>query len=863
MSTHLKSLENDLGCYYSIQDFAKSNNNLDVSSIPFSIKILLENLIRNIDGINLTTDQVVNFCKNSTDSNSEIPFMPARVLMQDFTGVPAVVDLAAMRDEMIRKKHDPVKINPLVQTDLVIDHSVQVDHYGSIDSEKINIEMDFCRNTERYQFLKWAQFAFQNFTVIPPGNGICHQVNIEYLTKCVRQSEINGKKIIFPDTVVGTDSHTTMVNGLGVLGWGVGGIEAEAVMLNQPISMTKPEVIGCKLIGKLSNQVTAMDLVLTITNLLREKKVVGKFVEFFGNGISNLSIPDRATVANMAPEYGATCGIFPIDDILLDYLKLTGKSQSEIDLVEKYYKAQDMWFDISKNTKYDDIIEVDLSKIELTMAGPKRPQDKVNLSDVFKNYCTTFNSTTEFQSNLSDGSVVIAAITSCTNTSNPYSLICAGLLAKKAGTFGLTSKSFVKTSLTPGSKVVMEYMKNSGLQEYLDKLGFNIAGYGCATCIGNSGPLKPEFESEILQKNLNVSAVISGNRNFEGRVHPLVKANYLASPALVVAYAIAGNVKFDMINSPLGKNVDGKDVYLNDIWPSSDEINEIEKKFVNSDIFNKSYSEIFTGDAKWQAIQTSTDKIYNWPSSTYIENPPYFTDNSAKISDVRNAKILAVFGDSITTDHISPAGNIAINSPAAKYLLSLGVKKDDFNSYGARRGSHSVMMRGTFANIRLQNEMLDVCGGLTKNSSGEIASIYDVAMKYKSQGLQSVIFAGKEYGTGSSRDWAAKGTKLLGISVVIAESFERIHRSNLVGMGVLPLEFINGQNRKSLNVVYCNSIDILGISNEIKPKSILKAMLKYNDGSIVETEFLCRLDTLRDCKYYTSGGIFNYVIDAL
>ncbi len=845
--------------YYDICEFAKLHN-LNIDSMPYSTKILLENLLRNIDGVNILESDVINFCLTSS-KDLEISFMPARVLMQDFTGVPAVVDLAAMRDEMVRLGKDPAKINPFVQADLVIDHSVQVDSYASNISEKTNTDMEFERNKERYEFLKWGQSVFQNFRVISPGNGICHQINIEYLTTCVRISSAEGKNILHPDTVVGTDSHTTMVNGLGVLGWGVGGIEAEAVMLNQPISMTKPEVVGCKLTGKLSAGVTAMDLVLTLTNLLRMKKVVGKFVEFFGAGIMNLSLPDRATVANMAPEYGATCGIFPIDDVLLNYLQVTGKSKSDLDMVRMYYSAQNMWFNPDLTANYDDILELDLASVQASVAGPKRPQDRLNLSDISANYQENFPIKSQNFSKLSDGSVVIAAITSCTNTSNPYALVGAGLLAKKACEMGLKSQYFVKTSLAPGSKVVTEYMEKSGLQLYLDKLGFNVVGYGCTTCIGNSGALKPEFEEEITGKNYTVAAVISGNRNFEGRVHPLVKANYLASPALVVAYAIAGNVSINIEKDPIGTGNNGENIYLKDIWPSRDEIEKVVNSVVNAEIFSSVYANILGGNEQWRGISTTNSPIYNWPKSTYIENPPYFTDCVREITDIKNAKILAVFGDSITTDHISPAGNISLTSAAGRYLISLGVPKADFNSYGARRGSHSVMMRGTFANIRIKNELLGgVEGGMAKMQSGEIASIYDAAMECKSMNIPAVVVAGKEYGTGSSRDWAAKGTKLLGIQAVIAESFERIHRSNLVGMGVLPLEFTNGDNRANLDILGCESIDIDGISASIAPKSLLKAKLRYKNGTEKVINLLCRLDTARECEYYISGGIFHYVI---
>jgi len=844
--------------YFSIVDFAKDCDiNLDL--MPFSIKILMENLIRNC----VQKEDIIKFCNHdNVNGDIEFPFTPARVLMQDFTGVPAVVDLAAMRNEMIKRGKNPSLVNPVNPTHLVIDHSIQVDYYGNIDSKNKNIDIEFQRNKERYEFLKWGKSTFSNFQVIPPGCGICHQINLEYLAKVVWQKN----NLLYPDTVVGTDSHTTMINGIGVLGWGVGGIEAESVMLNQPIFMTKPDVIGVKLTGKLGNFVGAMDLVLSVTNVLRKKGVVGKFVEFFGTGVSNLSLPDRATVANMAPEYGATCGIFPIDDRVIDYLSLSGRSDEEITIVKEYSILQNMWFDETKEAKYTDIVELDLSSIEISLSGPKRPQDKVNLSQVSESFNENFKTINDANdlNNLTDGSIVIASITSCTNTSNPYSLISAGLLAKKAVTMGLKISNFVKTSFSPGSIVVGDYMKNSGLQEYLDELGFNIAGYGCMTCIGNSGPLNQEFENKIKDENYSVVAVISGNRNFEGRVHPLVKANYLASPSLVLAYAIAGNIKINLSNEALGKNKNGEDVYLKDILPSRKEVDEAVSTYIKSDTFKKTYNTIFDGNENWKNIKTTHNDIYNWPPSYYIENPPYFEDKNIEISDILGAKILASFGNFITTDHISPAGNISITSPAAKYLMENGISKENFNSYGSRRGSHSVMMRGTFANIRIKNELLDnIEGGFSKDKNGEIKSIYEVAMENKNLGIKSIIFAGREYGSGSSRDWAAKGTKLLGICSIIAESFERIHRSNLAGMGVLPFELMHGKKTSDLNLKNCNSVDIIGITKNITPKQILKCVIHYTDNTKIELPILCRLDTMIEVEYFLSGSIFHYIADKL
>jgi aconitate hydratase len=826
-----------------------------VKNLPFSTKILLENLLRNEDGVCITREMIENFLSSS---DVDIEFFPARVLMQDFTGVPAVVDLASMRDEMKKNGRNPDLINPKKPTHLVIDHSIQVDKYGTKDSLKENQRIEFERNKERYKFLKWGQQSLSNFFLIPPGNGICHQVNLEFISKIVWSADENGQKYAYPDTVVGTDSHTTMVNGISVLGWGVGGIEAESVMLGQSISMVKPRVVGMKLTGKVGKFVTSTDIVLTITNILRKHGVVNKFVEFYGEGARNLSVFDRATIANMAPEYGATCGFFRTDEKTLDYFYNTGRSQEDIDLVEKYCKLQGLYDDGSYDecVKFDEYIELDLSSVKTTLAGPKRPQDKVLIEDVSKNYLSIYTIDTKNcnTSSLSDGSVAIAAITSCTNTSNPYVLIGAGLLAKKAVELGLEKKEYVKTSLAPGSKVVSEYLEKSGLQAYLDKLGFNVVGYGCTTCIGNSGPLKDEYETEIKEKNYNVAAVISGNRNFEGRVHPLVKANYLASPILVVAYAIAGNVSIDLSKEPIGKSSNGEDIYLSDIFPSIEEIEEIVKKNVTREMFISKYKDVFNGDEYWNSLEVERSSYYEWDKmNTYIENPPYFSlNNDNKIS---NARILAIFGDSITTDHISPAGNIALKSPAGQFLIKNGVEYRNFNSYGARRGSHSVMMRGTFANIRLKNLMLDVEGGYSRDASGNVTSIYDAAMSYN---CPLVIFAGKEYGTGSSRDWAAKGTSLLGVKVVIAESFERIHRSNLVGMGVLPCELICPLS--DLNLTGDEEINIIGIENIFEPKQIIDCVIRYKDGIEKTIKIKTAIYTKREVEFYNKKGIMNYVM---
>jgi len=866
--------------YFSVQEAAKKVNR-DISKMPFSLKVLLENLVRNYDGdvINANHIEAIIDSVKDKEKRIEIAFAPARVLMQDFTGVPAVVDLATMRDAVQKQNKDPKKINPLVPVDLVIDHSVQVDFAGDAGSFRKNVDLEFERNFERYEFLKWAQKSFDNFRAVPPGTGICHQVNLENLAQVVWSREINGETIAYPDTVVGTDSHTTMINGLAVLGWGVGGIEAEAAMLGQPISMLIPEVIGFKLSGELSQGITATDLVLTITQMLRKKGVVGKFVEFFGPALSSLSLANRATIANMAPEYGATCGIFPIDKTAIDYLKLTARDNETVALVEAYAKAQGMFVENHNlSPEFGDVLELDISTVKPSLAGPKRPQDRVVLNDVvssFENLQKELGSSGSnktlipaLNDDLSDGDVVIAAITSCTNTSNPSVLIAAGLLAKKAVEKGLKVKGHVKTSLAPGSQVVSEYLNNSGLQKYLDQIGFNVVGYGCTTCIGNSGPLHPQIEEAVKAKNLLVGAVLSGNRNFEGRVHPLVKANYLASPPLVVAYALAGTLKIDLTKDAIATDSAGKKVYLKDIWPSEDEINKITESFVTREVFAKKYSDLFSGDVAWQQINVSKSDTYKWnDASTYIRMPNFFDDlNRSNAQEINQARILALFGDSITTDHISPAGNISATSPAAVYLNAKGVDKKDFNSYGARRGNHEVMMRGTFANIRIKNEILGGVkeGGFTKIfEKDEVVSIYDAAMFYKEKNTPLVIFAGKEYGTGSSRDWAAKGTFLLGVKAVVAESFERIHRSNLIGMGVLPLIFKNGQNRKALDLKGDEKIDILGINSNIKPQQDIKCVITKADGSKQEVVLTCGLDTSNEVEYFKLGGILQFVMNQI
>ena len=865
--------------FYSLSEVAK-NLECDISKIPFSLKVLLENLVRNFDGKEVTNEQISSLIASVKDAKKriEIAYNPARVLMQDFTGVPAVVDLAAMRDAVAKMQKDPRKINPLVPVDLVIDHSVQVDFAGSPTALQKNVDLEFERNFERYEFLKWAQKSFDNFRAVPPGMGICHQVNLENLARVIWTKEVDGETLAYPDTVVGTDSHTTMINGLSVLGWGVGGIEAEAAMLGQSVSMLIPEVLGFKLTGKLREGVTATDLVLTVTQILRKKGVVGKFIEFFGTGVATLSLANRATIANMAPEYGATCGIFAIDAETINYLRLTGRSEENIALVESYAKAQGMFVeDYDFEPEFSEVIELDISTVEASLAGPKRPQDRVVLDKISKSFSTLQTELNlhsdgkflvpELNTDLAEGDVVIAAITSCTNTSNPSVLIAAGLLAKKAVEFGLKVKGHVKTSLAPGSQVVSQYLQNSGLQKYLDALGFNLVGYGCTTCIGNSGPLHAQIEEIIKAKNLLVGAVLSGNRNFEGRVHPLVKANYLASPPLVVAYALVGNLKANLATDPIGTSASGRKIYLKDIWPSNAEIEAATNSSLKREIFVEKYADLFKGGEAWQKIEVEKSDTYAWnEKSTYIRLPNFFDDlNRSNAAEIKGARVLALFGDSITTDHISPAGNISATSPAASYLNSHAVDKKDFNSYGARRGNHEVMMRGTFANIRIKNEMLGGTkeGGFTRDAAGNVVSIFDAAMSFKEKNTPLVIFAGKEYGTGSSRDWAAKGTFLLGVKAVIAESFERIHRSNLVGMGVLPLIFKPGQSRKTMGLVGDELIDILDITPSIKPQQDIRCIVTKADGSKIEIVFTCGLDTGNEVEYFKRGGILQFVINQI
>lgn len=856
--------------YFSLAAAAEQFPN--IKKLPFSIKVLLENLLRFEDGSRVTKEDVEILAAWGTRETHyhEIAFRPARILMQDFTGVPAIVDLAAMRDAMKNKGVDPQKINPLTPVDLVIDHSVQVDKFASPEAFKDNVEFEIERNKERYSFLRWGQTAFENFRVVPPGTGICHQVNLEYIAKCVWDSQIDGKSYAYPDTLVGTDSHTTMVNGMGVLGWGVGGIEAEAAMLGQPVSMLIPDVVGFKLIGKLPEGATATDLVLTVTQMLRARGVVGKFVEFYGPGLNDLPLPDRATVANMAPEYGATCGFFPIDHHTIDYLKLTGRSEHTIELIEQYTKAQGLWrYEDHSDPVFTDSLFLDLTSIVPSVAGPKRPQDRVKLSDLQTVVEETLvgldlKDSHQDEKKLRHGDVVIAAITSCTNTSNPSVLMAAGLVAKKAIERGLNRKSWVKSSLAPGSKVVTSYLEKSNLQQYLDQLGFNLVGYGCTTCIGNSGPLPDEIARQIDENNLWVCSVLSGNRNFEGRIHQHVKANWLMSPPLVVAYAIAGTTRINLLNDPIGHNKEGEAIYLRDVWPSQEEIHHEVNK-INRQMFQEQYADVFHGDDEWRNLDVREGDTYDWDNySTYIQNPPYFRDADQTSPIVEDARILALFGDSITTDHISPAGSIKPDSPAGKYLQEHGVAIKDFNSYGARRGNHEVMMRGTFANIRIKNEMVGgVEGGYTKYlPTDDILPIYDAAMRYAADETPLVIFAGKEYGTGSSRDWAAKGTRLLGVKAVIAESFERIHRSNLIGMGVLPLEFLDNFDRKILGFQGHEIISLTPCDNELSPRQLFRVKIKDEQGER-EFDVVSRLDTNEEIAYYKKGGILHYVLENL
>ncbi len=851
----------------------------DVSRLPFSLKVLLENMLRHEDGGAVTVDDaraIVEWQKTRS-SNHEIAYRPARVLMQDFTGVPAVVDLAAMREAMTDLGGDPRKINPLSPVDLVIDHSVMVDAFGSADAFKTNVDLEFTRNGERYAFLRWGQGAFENFRVVPPGTGICHQVNVEYLAQVVWTSEAGGATFAYPDTLVGTDSHTTMVNGLSALGWGVGGIEAEAAMLGQPISMLIPEVVGVRLSGRLKEGTTATDLVLTVTEMLRSKGVVSKFVEFFGPGLDHLSLADQATIANMAPEYGATCGFFPIDAETIRYLRFTGRDPERAALVEAYAKAQGMWRDAdTPDPVFTDTVELDIGTVEPSLAGPKRPQDRVALSQTGASTARLIADAGRKADekspvagagyDLRNGDVVIAAITSCTNTSNPNVLVAAGLLARKAHEKGLSVKPWVKTSLAPGSQVVTDYLEAAGLQEHLDALGFNLVGYGCTTCIGNSGPLPEAISKAIADGDLHVGAVLSGNRNFEGRVNPQTRLNYLASPPLVVAYALAGNLTRDLLNEPLGKGRDGEPVYLRDVWPSNQEVRETVDKALTPEMFKSRYGNVFEGPEQWRAIATSTGLTYDWQDdSTYVRFPPFFEGMAAEpggFSDVEGARILALLGDSVTTDHISPAGNIKADSPAGEYLEAHGVAPADFNSYGARRGNHEVMMRGTFANIRIRNEMMGGAeGGYTRHLPDDTAMpIYDAAMKYQAEGMPLVVIAGKEYGTGSSRDWAAKGTRLLGIKAVIVESFERIHRSNLVGMGILPLQFKDGVSRRSLNLSGEETVSVSGIAGGITPRMDVECTITRPDGSTETIALLCRIDTADEVEYFRHGGILHYVL---
>ena len=862
--------------YYSIKE-AEKNGLKGISKLPKSLKVLLENLLRYEDEKSVTNSQIQAIHKwlETKNSKTEIAYRPARVLLQDYTGIPAVADLAAMREAVKDKNKDPNTINPLSTVDLVIDHSVQVDEFANQNSFENNVDIEFERNGERYSFLKWGQQAFNNFRIVPPGTGICHQVNLEYLSKVVWGEEYKGSKYLFPDTLVGTDSHTTMVNGLSVLGWGVGGIEAEAGMLGQPISMLIPEVIGFNLSNKMPEGTTATDLVLTVVKMLRDKGVVGKFVEFYGDGLKNLTLADRATIANMAPEYGATCGFFPIDDETLKYLKFSGRDRNTVNIVEVYAKEQGLW--ASNNIEFTDTISLDMSTVVPTISGPKRPQDKVLLSEASKNFKKVFRETTNRDKKksskvdsrdyeITDGSILIAAITSCTNTSNPNVLIGAGLLAKKAVELGLKSKPWVKTSLAPGSKVVTDYLEKAGLSEYLDKLGFNLVGYGCTTCIGNSGPLSDEIVSAIEKENLYTVSVLSGNRNFEGRISPHIKANFLASPPLVVAYALAGHMELDIYKDAIGVGKNNKEIFLKDIWPSNKEIEETLQNSLSADMFVNRYSNVSEGPIQWQKIKTASSSIYNWDEgSTYVKKPPFFenlSDQPEGFKEIKDARPLLILGDMVTTDHISPAGSIQKESPTGEYFMKHQILPKDYNSYGSRRGNHEVMMRGTFANIRIRNEMAPGTeGGLTKlYPENKIMPVYDAVVEYKKRGTHLVVIGGKEYGTGSSRDWAAKGTKLLGIKVVIAESFERIHRSNLIGMGILPLQFIDGFNRKKLKLKGSELITILNFEKGVNPSDKVKVEFKFDTGDIKIIETICRIDTKNELEYYKNGGILQYVL---
>jgi aconitate hydratase len=865
--------------YYSLPE-AEKNGLEGIGRLPKSLKVLLENLLRYEDDASVTKNQILAMKEwlNTKTSNTEIAYRPARVLLQDFTGIPAVADLAAMRELVKKKNKDPNKVNPLSAVDLVIDHSVQVDTNATKDSLDKNVKREFERNGERYEFLKWGAQAFDNFRIIPPGTGICHQVNLEYLSKVAWTKKHDGEEYVYPDTCVGTDSHTTMVNGLSVLAWGVGGIEAEAGMLGEPVSMLIPEVIGFEVTNKMPEGTTATDLVLTVVKQLRDKGVVGKFVEFYGEGLKNLTLADRATIGNMAPEYGATCGFFPVDEETLKYLRFSGRDEQTVKLVEDYAKAQGLW--ASDDVVFTDTVSLDMSTVVPTISGPKRPQDKVLLTEASTDFKKVSKEiikrdepkTVEVKGadhSLSDGDIVIAAITSCTNTSNPNVLIGAGLLAKRAVELGLDVKPWVKTSLAPGSQVVTDYLEKAGLNVYLDKLGFNLVGYGCTTCIGNSGPLPDNINNAILDNDLLVTSVLSGNRNFEGRISPVVKANYLASPPLVVAYAIAGNMNFDMYKDSLGKDKEGKEVYLKDIWPTNKEIEDTLLVSLNAEMFKSRYGNVEQGPKEWQEIKTDSTSIYEWDEgSSYVKRPPFFddmTDQPEGFKEIKDARPLVILGDMITTDHISPAGAIPKDSPTGDYFMKYQIVPKDFNSYGARRGNHEVMMRGTFGNIRVKNEMAPGTeGGFTKiYPEGKESTVFDAVMEYKKRGTPLVVIGGKLYGTGSSRDWAAKGSQLLGIKVVIAESFERIHRSNLVGMGILPLQFIDGMNRETLNFKGSELITVKDIEKGVDPLEKVKVEIKYADGTIKTIEALCRIDTASEIEYYKNGGILQYVLRSM
>ena len=858
--------------------------------LPFSLKVLLENLLRTEDGANITSEHIeaLGSWDPNAEPDTEIQFTPARVVMQDFTGVPCIVDLATMREKVVELGGSPDQVNPLAPAELVIDHSVQIDRFGTADAVELNMDIEYQRNGERYQFLRWGQTAFEDFKVVPPGMGIVHQVNIEHLARVVMPREVDGVLRAYPDTLVGTDSHTTMVNGLGVLGWGVGGIEAEAAMLGQPVSMLIPRVVGFKLTGEIPSGVTATDVVLTITDMLRQHGAVGKFVEFYGNGVAEVPLANRATIGNMSPEFGSTAAIFPIDEVTIDYLKLTGRSDEQIQLVEEYAKAQGLWHDPSREVEYSEYLELDLSTVVPSISGPKRPQDRIELSDAKNQFAKDIHNyaapgeenksvdvTTADGRNfeLANGAVAIASITSCTNTSNPSVMMAAGLLARNARKRGLNSKPWVKTSIAPGSKVVTEYYNKAGLIDDLEALNFYIVGYGCTTCIGNSGPLDSEISNSIQDNDLSVTAVLSGNRNFEGRISPDVKMNYLASPPLVIAYALAGTMDFDFANQPLGKDSDGVDVYLADLWPSPEEVESVIAESISTDMFDNEYGRIFDGDERWQQLDTPEGKIFEWDEdSTYVRKPTFFDGMGLEpepVEDIKGARVLAKLGDSVTTDHISPAGSFKADTPAGKYLVEHGVQRKDFNSYGSRRGNHEVMIRGTFANIRLQNQLLDgVQGGFTRDftqENGPQTTIYDASVNYQAAGIPLVVLGGKEYGSGSSRDWAAKGTKLLGVEAVIAESFERIHRSNLIGMGVLPLQFPAGESAESLGLDGTETFSIEGVTelNEGTTPATVKVTATKDDGTSVDFDGVVRIDTPGEADYYRNGGILQYVLRQL